>query len=366
MAATVFKKSLNLNDVAIVVQGCKPFQVGKGVPAQTREIVISQRFVASSKENESFRPLLRGSLINRYQIYWADDYWISFGEWLAEPRASANFDADEKICVRQTGDGLIATLDNSQFIARDNLYVVHTKTTNTAENYALLYLLALLNSRSLNLAYRLINPEIGEVLAQVKREHLLLLPIRRIEFTTAAEQRNESLERARALYAAGDFADLLDFVGQALDATPARSDVVHDVLAWLAGEMMRLHAEKNAEVGGFLEWLESFIGARVAELANKNRVRGYADEEFEAFLAVLTQNRARLAVVPSAREQRKQLLDEWTSSRDKLKPLQTQIARTDDLIDAIVYRLYGLSDDEIALVKNEPDDATAEADDLTD
>ena len=36
----------------------------------------------------------------------------------------------------------------------------------------------------------------------------------------------------------------------------------------------------------------------------------------------------------------------------KLLPLREQIRQTDDLIDAIVYRLYGLTEEEIRIVEN--------------
>jgi len=35
----------------------------------------------------------------------------------------------------------------------------------------------------------------------------------------------------------------------------------------------------------------------------------------------------------------------------KLGPLREQIERTDRLIDAVVYRLYGLTEEEIGIVK---------------
>ncbi|MBX3060228.1 MAG: N-6 DNA methylase, partial [Anaerolineae bacterium] len=107
-----------LDDVCKITQGAKPFQTGKGRPRQTKEIVENKPFVADVARDNTFRPLLRGSLIQRYQILWSNNYFISFGDWLAEPRYSANYDAPEKIVIRQTGDSLIATLDQNQFIVR--------------------------------------------------------------------------------------------------------------------------------------------------------------------------------------------------------------------------------------------------------
>lgn len=158
----------------LVTQGAKPFQVGKGKPKQTRTTVDEKPFVSETRKDSTFRPLIRGSLINRYRTLWRNDYWIGLGDWLAEPRYSANYDAPEKIVIRQTGDSFIATLDRKQFVVRDNLYTILTRETKLR----LSFLLALLNSRFLKWHYQnVINPEKGEALAQVKRGHLADVPL---------------------------------------------------------------------------------------------------------------------------------------------------------------------------------------------
>ena len=174
-----------LDDLCRITQGTKPFQVGKGKPPQTREIVNKKPFVSDTKKDDTFRPLLRGSLMNKWHIRWKNDYWISFGDWLAEPRYSANYDLPEKIVIRQTGDSLVATLDREQFIVRDNLYTIVPRCNDVIPAY----ILGLLNSRVLNWYYqKIINPEQGEALAQVKRGHIAQLPIRTIDFSDPTEK----------------------------------------------------------------------------------------------------------------------------------------------------------------------------------
>jgi adenine-specific DNA-methyltransferase len=174
----VHQSSTPLGEICIITQGCKPYQTGKGDPPQTREIVDSKPFDSESKLDDTFRPLLRGSYMNRYVILWKHNYWISYGKWLAEPRPSAGFDLPEKIIIRQTGDSPIATLDRQQFIVRDNLYTIRPR----HDGLDLRYVLGLLNSRLMTFVYQSINPEQGEALAQVKKGHLVQLPIRRINF----------------------------------------------------------------------------------------------------------------------------------------------------------------------------------------
>ncbi|AFL83150.1 Eco57I restriction endonuclease [Belliella baltica DSM 15883] len=169
-----FSTLLKLDNVAKITQGTKPFQKGKGKPKQDEKTMQEKPFVQSFKKDHTFRPLLRGSLINKYVITWNDNYYISFGDWLAEPRYSANYDAPIKIVIRQTGSSLISTIDNRQFVVRDNLYTI-ISTNNEFSEYVLL---ALLNSNLLNWYYQnIINNEVGEALAQVKRGHLEILPM---------------------------------------------------------------------------------------------------------------------------------------------------------------------------------------------
>ncbi len=161
-----------------VTPGCKAFQVGKGRPKQTREIVNEKPFIAAIKKDKTFRPLLRGRLIGRFMNHWNEDYWISFGDWLAEPRHTANYDAPVKIVVRQTGDSLIATLDRRQFIVMNNMFTIIPISSHFTAEFAL----GVINSIAANWYYQtVVNPEKGEALAEVKRGHLVRIPVPKAE-----------------------------------------------------------------------------------------------------------------------------------------------------------------------------------------
>ena len=137
-----------------------------------------------------------------------------------------------------------------------------------------------------------------------------------------------------------------EFVGVA-----ERSDVVCDLLAHLAGEMIRMNREKQEEIRGFLAWLSDFIGARVDDLSNKTKVFAYYEIEFGELLAVLKKNKRKLAVDPGRRAFGEDLRREYSASMEKLAPLLLRTGEVDRLIDAIVYRLYGLTEEEIEIVK---------------
>lgn len=132
-----------------------------------------------------------------------------------------------------------------------------------------------------------------------------------------------------------------------------RNDTVHDFVAYLAGQMIDMNKAKNAEIKGFLRWLEREIKADLDTLANKTAVRGYHEHDFNQFLAVLKRNRRRIAIDPSDRAIQEHLEKHFAQSVTVLRPLKERIRATDDLIDEIVYRLYGLTDDDVRIVKGQ-------------
>jgi predicted RNA methylase len=185
---TISKEELNLKNniesnnstlgiVTNVVSGMNPYEVGKGNPKQTREDVKNRIYDAKVKENEFYKKVLRGSDINKYKLDWKSEVWIKYGDNLAAPRYSANFEFDEKIVVRQTSDTLIATLDINKFICLKNLHVI---TSIENSKFDLKYILSLINSKLLDFYHYLLNPEKGEALAEIKKINLEKLPIKLI------------------------------------------------------------------------------------------------------------------------------------------------------------------------------------------
>ena len=178
-------RSSQLLQICKTYNGTKPFEKGKGKPPQTEQIMKEKPYVREgTKPAPAWSPLLRGSLIRRYENLWKYNYWILYGPWLAAPRDSAIFDAPLKIMVRQTGDSIIATLIEKGFIARNNLHILLPRDMN----YDLRYILGIMNSILIDFAYSFLNPEKGEALAQIKKYHVEQLPIRSIDFSDPADK----------------------------------------------------------------------------------------------------------------------------------------------------------------------------------
>jgi hypothetical protein len=188
------------------------------------------------------------------------------------------------------------------------------------------------------------------------------LPFPRIDFTTPADERQRRTQAIISAYASGDHALALHGVQEVMGSN--QTDVVHDVLAHLAQRMIDLNKEKQAEVGRFLGWLEGRLIIQpkngeggIASLNGRTIIQGYLGDyqkgegelSWREFLYRLHQNRARFAV--SLADVEGEIERAYEDSLAALLPVKRDLARTDALIDKIVYRLYGLTDAEIELIE---------------
>jgi hypothetical protein len=140
---------------------------------------------------------------------------------------------------------------------------------------------------------------------------------------------------------------------------PERADIVHDLLAYLAEQMIEMNKARQAEVKGFLGWLGREAGADLDSLTGKTTLfnylgdyqKGEEAETLEDILSVLRKNQRRLSLEVSSRAFHERLEREYESSLGKLLPLKARLAATDHLIDQIVYKLYGLNEEEIGIIE---------------
>jgi hypothetical protein len=114
--------------------------------------------------------------------------------------------------------------------------------------------------------------------------------------------------------------------------------------------------EVEAGAHKFLDWLAGYTGLPVDGWALKTNLRSYYERDWVEMARVLKRNQRKLPKValdvdayknePAAR-----IRAAWETSMETLSPLLARIAATDRLIDRIVYQLYGLTEEEIAVVE---------------
>lgn len=88
-------------------------------------------------------------------------------------------------------------------------------------------------------------------------------------------------------------------------------------------------------------------------MTNKTAVKEYHEHGFDNLLDILKKNKRKISIDPSTRDAQGRFEMEFTQSMSVLAPLKAKIETTDDLINEIVYRLYGLTKGETKIVKGE-------------
>ena len=150
------------------------------------------------------------------------------------------------------------------------------------------------------------------------------------------------------------------------NAPSEQSDVVHDILAFLAEQMIELNRQKQEKMRAFLKWLEAELEVQVDKkghtgieaLTGKTKLKNYLGDyqkgeealPFDELWEILRKNKRRVGknLSPAFMQAVEQAYNESLSA---LLPVKERLRLTDNLIDQIVYRLYGLTEEEIRIVE---------------
>ena len=332
----------------------------------------------------SIKPLVMGSsygdIVGRYVLArsgWHVDYSPGIidpdkGEY-ASLREERIFVSPKLLAVR-TGDALGLVLDRDHLYVSNNLFCLLAR-ENEAAPYTLEFLLSLLNSRLLQWYLRtFVAPRGGTLYAETKIKHLDLLPIRRIEFSTPPDERSWLNKKGQQLYEifvhGGDVQPVLSFIDHQLRQRPEHSDVVHDLLAYLAERMSALNKEKRSYIQAFWQDIERvadpkafqvlrrqgkqeatlwnlaeacrpFVGQDTHTTRHLDDSLGWNEEAFKGFAMVLVNRMRNLS----------DLAEAYRRHRPGFGQLVAHIGATDRLIDQVVYRLYDLTGEETAIVE---------------
>ncbi len=352
-----------------------------------------------------YRKILTPSLIDRYQILWGMDKVNLYKKSFRYPvldmdisplnESSKDFFKSPKVVVRGTARRLSATLDT---YGHPLLVAVHGICyENLTQGY---FLTSFINSKLANWLHvvTFYSARIPQGSLRYPVSFYKNLPIRHLLFTTPKDERSRRGEELKSLYESNDYDGILIHIDELLpkDANgnflafvrsisikdaitkgymtkqdaerfalkedgPSgynesgnpleQSDVVHDFLAFLAEQMIEMNKEKQAEVSKYLEWFESTVDAEINDLTGKTTLQSYYDSSWDDVLGVLIKNKSKLSINPTLPLMQNMLEDEYRKSMNVLEPLMKRIAATDDLIDRIVYRLYGLTEEEIQIVE---------------
>ena len=289
-------KFQKLEDSFDVMTGAKPYQVGKGIPPQTKAIVTNKPYTSTIKADDSWVPYMRGKCIEKYANTWeGQKEYIKYGAWLAEPRTKSIFDG-EKLFVRQTGDSLIATYDSGN-VSNNTLHSIYPIKQDTV---SLIYLLGIINSSLLNWYYQIAHYlEVSKPMAEVKGTFLKRLPIAKTQVT-----------------------EVEAMVKELMILCQKRFDT------------------KNKFVG--------FIQSAYEPKAITNQIENFETISFKELCIELKKQKVCLSGTDKL-----ELLSLFNSKKEEVLTLSSQISSIQRKLDETVFSIYGLNQEEIEYIKKE-------------
>lgn len=296
------KNSVPLDEVAVVKAGLQAYEVGKGIPKQTKSDVKNRIYDYSYKYDKNTYPYLDGEDVRRYFHMWKGTY-LKYGDNLAAPR-SFNIFYDDVIIVREIAGAyphsIIATFspkDEVYLFNRSNIAILNSEGSKIKLKYILAILCSTLTSyyfmRTTAKAERKMFPKI--ILKDLKK-----FPIKVI----SEDQQLPFIEKVNIIL---------------LKNTELRDLSVK-----------------------FLELLKSEFS--ITTLTNK--LENWHTLSFDDFMKELKKYKVSLSLI-----QKKEWMEYFQSQNNQALKLKTIIEKTDHQINQLTYELYAFTKKEIESIE---------------
>ncbi|MFZ1258455.1 MAG: N-6 DNA methylase [Candidatus Saccharimonas sp.] len=283
----ILAASKPLKDYFSVSQGLIPYDKYRGHDEHT---IKNRIWHSDTKKDETYKRELKGGDVTQYQIRWNEKLWISYGDWLAAPR-EPKFFTSPRILVREITDSkLYCAYTEDEFYNTPSLI-------NCVGNDGIdqLSVLAIMNSSLMGWFHHNTSPKANKGLFP----KILVNDIRNLPIIIPKD-----------------------------DELAGQSQTIQKLNTQLADSSLRFQSIISSEYN-----LEKWP----AKL-NKWWALNFID-----FVKIL---KANLSLA-----QKDELLGLFNKYRAELSKLDAEIQRTDHEIDLLVYKLYNLTQEEIATIE---------------
>lgn len=291
----IISKSKEMGSIFHITTGVKPYQEGKGEPKQTKATVESKPFNSMTKKDDTYMPYMKSGDVRAFTNSWKNEY-ISYGKWLAESNDDVIYQK-EKLLVRQTGDYPIASYFNTPCMGNNSLHFVYYKEDRPVD---LKYALGFLNSKLMKWLY------------QYRYFHMVSKPL-------------ACVKKA--------FVDRLPIV-----VADKQEDLIN-----IVNELLKLSQERFDESNRFADYIEkTYTPKKISE-----KILYAYESDWKSFLEELKKQSVKLT-----EKQKYDFLPLFEDYSNKLKSISGQIEDQLSKLNAYMYQLYDLTEDEIRIIEN--------------
>lgn len=302
-----------------------------------------EAFIFDRKINDKCKRYIEGKNADRYLIKWNGN-WLEYDYNVVRRPSLPELLETNKIALKIVAGktGLRAVYDTNAFYT-DHSFVLFSlkkqledvrsrnlhlepEDIELSSRYELLTILALINSKLLGWLFRsYLSSDLNIGPDDARR-----LPIRMIDFLTQPHERTALFEKSVSLYH-NDHEALLLSVATWMKTQPAQSDLVSDLLAYLAGEMTAMHESWEEIIQTWREWTEARVVNRPSltkEFLEEVWIKVGLESGWEGVKAEFQARKA----IPNGKALQ-DLRRETEEALEELRPLYVRIQRTDELID---------------------------------
>ncbi|GAA3515338.1 TaqI-like C-terminal specificity domain-containing protein [Aquimarina addita] len=305
-----------LDNIVHIKAGLQAYEKNKGEPKQTVEDVKNRPYDFDYKFDENTHKYLEGKDVGRYFLNWSGQY-LQYGKQLASPRTFNLFDG-EKIIIREiTGKfpkSIISTFDDGVYLYnRSNIGIVKRQEIEVS----LKYILAILNSKLIS--YYFVKNTAKSVRKMFPK--IILNDLRKFPFKpiSPSEQKPIIEKSSIILSSSKEFILLINRFKKYF--------IQKNKLIKLSRKLENWH---ELDFGDFIKEINKAIKSNNKILVSKE----------EEPISSLT------------KKDEFEWLELFEENKKKAQDLHHQINQTEKEIDAMVYELYGLTQEEIEIVEN--------------
>ena len=253
-----------------------------------------KRFIFNEKKDDDCYLFLRGRNIQRWGKPTNNEYLWYRPDLITQkpggrPRVFENFTVDKKIVIQDMAVQINATLDKEKFLCNDKVNIIYA----IKNKYSMEYILVLLNSKLINKWFK----KLYSSGLEIKINQLETIPIPEIP-----------LEAQQPFIA-------------------------------LADKMLTLNETLLKKSTNFLKVVkQTFALEKIS-----TKLETFYNLDFDGFMKELKQK-----LTPKTKLE---WLEVFEETKKSLQEIQSQIAATDKEINALVYKLYDLTEEEIKIVE---------------
>ena len=291
--AKIEKSKKHLIEIADFSLGITPYDKYKG---HSEDVIKNRKFHSSTKIDESYKPLIDGSNIIRFFVSSTEKEYIKYGDWLGAKREERFF-TEPRIIVRQIVSGnppriYAGYTEQPLYFTQIGFSIISKGAINNKT------LLCILNSDLMNFYHKFKFLDLEkDIFQKVLIANCKEFPIPEI-----------SLEAQQPFIA-------------------------------LADKMLTLNETLQKKSTNFLKVVkQTFALEKIS-----TKLETFYNLDFDGFMKELKQK-----VTPKTKLE---WLEVFEETKKSLQEIQSQIAATDKEINALVYKLYDLTEEEIKIVE---------------